>query len=265
MRESTIDAGGLRLHLRRRGSGTPLLVLHGLTDSGACWDRAVDGLAAAFDVVAPDARGHGASSRIEHPFSTDDLADDAAAVIRASFPGPAAVWGHSMGAATAAALAARHPDLVSAVVLEDPPFRPPAPEEDGRARADGFRRMLDAVRSAAPEDRLAVAATMNPAWDAAELPGWVAAKLGFDDAVLDRRVPDGDWRTTVRAIDAPLLLLMGDPGRGAIVTSDTAAEVAALRPGVTVRRFPGAGHNVRREASDAVLAAVVPFLRSAAA
>ncbi|MGT2424832.1 alpha/beta fold hydrolase [Amnibacterium kyonggiense] len=266
MEEIAVRSGAARLHVRRTGRGAPLLLLHGVTDSGACWGRVADGLADGFAVVAPDARGHGRSSRIGTAPGGEDRVEDAAAVIRATADGPVAVWGHSMGAATAAALAAAHPELVSRVVLEDPPFTDDrAADAAGPGVEDvrrGIGRMLAAVRSAPAADRMRLAQDANPDWDAAELDAWVASKLQFDDRVLDEPVAGGDWRATAGRIEAPVLLVTGDPGRGAIVTSSVAAAFAALHPGTAVARFPGAGHNVHREAFDAVLAAVRDFLGS---
>jgi N-formylmaleamate deformylase len=265
MEETTVRSGSAELHVRRTGRGKPLLLLHGVTDSGACWSRVAADLADDFAVVATDARGHGLSSRIGAGFGGADQVEDAAAVIRATVDGPVAVWGHSMGAATAAALAAAHPELVSRVVLEDPPFSEDDATDDGPSLDEvrsGIGRMLDAVRAAAPEDRLRLAHEANPDWDAAELPGWVESKLQFDDRVLDEPIIGGDWRATAGRVQAPVLLVTGDPERGAIVTPSAAAAFAALHPATTVRRFPGAGHNVHREAYGEVLAAVRDFLRS---
>lgn len=257
-----LEVGGTTVHLRRTGSGMPLLLLHGVTDSGAVWDRVTGALADRFDVVAPDARGHGRSSRIGEAFAIEALAEDAAAVVRSEFGGPVAVWGHSMGAATAEALAATHPDLVTRVVLEDPPFTGRAPEGEGDVGTDdvldGIRRTVREVRDA--DDPIAFARAANPDWDDAELPGWVESKVDFDEAVLARRIVDSDWRALASRIAAPVLLLTGDPARGAIVTEAAAAEFVSLRPGTRVRRFDGAGHNVHREAYDGVLAAVREFL-----
>ncbi|GAA2748619.1 alpha/beta fold hydrolase [Amnibacterium kyonggiense] len=263
MEETTVRAGSVELRVRRTGSGEPLLLLHGVTDSGACWSRVAADLADGFAVVAADARGHGRSSRIGQGFGVEDQVEDAAAVLRATADGPVAVWGHSMGAATAAALAAAHPELVSRVVLEDPPFSEDG--DDGPSLEEvrgGIGRMLAEVRAAAPADRIRLARASNPDWDAAELPGWVESKLQFDDQVLDEPIIGGDWRATAERIEAPVLLVTGDPDRGAIVTPSTAAAFAALHPGTALLRFPGAGHNVHREAYDEVLAAVRDFLGS---
>lgn len=262
---SSTNVGTYELHWRRSGTGSPLLLLHGITDSSACWERILAELAGEYDMVATDARGHGRSSRWSAGMTNADMADDAAAVIRDVFGGPVAVWGHSMGAATATLLAARHPELVSAVVLEDPPYSaaPPTPGIDkGLVQmAANIRTMIAAVRGTDPADRLAVAAGFNPLWDAADLPGWVSSKLDFDLSVLEGSVIDRDWRTPMASVTSPVLLVVGDPAQGGAVTAETADALVSAHPDTLVKRFP-VGHNVHREAYEDVLGVVREFLAS---
>lgn len=106
------------------GGGLPVVLLHGLTDSSACWPAVLPRLVAAGRrVVALDARGHGGRPVPDEPFTIAALAADAAAELRALDLGPAVVVGHSMGGVTAQELAATAPDLVAALVLEDPAWR----------------------------------------------------------------------------------------------------------------------------------------------
>lgn len=83
------------------------------------WRRLIDRLAPHCRVIAPDARGHGASGWDGAPFSVPDLAEDVAALIDHLGAGPARVAGMSMGGCTAIALAVRHPDSVASLVLAD--------------------------------------------------------------------------------------------------------------------------------------------------
>ncbi|HET7724871.1 MAG TPA: alpha/beta hydrolase [Propionibacteriaceae bacterium] len=266
MTTSVTRTGSSELHWRRAGVGSPLLLLHGITDSSACWGRVMGDLAGEFDMVATDARGHGRSSRWAAGVRPTDLADDAAMVIRDVFAGPVAVWGHSMGAATATLLAARHPDLVTRLVLEDPPYSAALPATDAEhAAADMWvriREMLQTVREAAPEERVALAQRMNPAWPPAELPGWVESKLDVDENVLGGDVIDRDWRTPLASVTAPVLLVIGSPERGSAVDDATAEALVQAHPDTQVRRFP-VGHNVHREAYEDVLGAVRAFLTPA--
>ncbi|SRR5260221_1550167 len=122
--EGNVQANEINIHYYRSDGGNKrsILLLHGIADSGLCWPRAAADLQGSYEVIMTDARGHGHSGTSAN-FSIALLADDAAAVIRALGLEKPYVWGHSMGAITAALLAASYPDLVRAALLEDPPLR----------------------------------------------------------------------------------------------------------------------------------------------
>jgi pimeloyl-ACP methyl ester carboxylesterase len=101
------------------GSGAPALLIHGLCGTGLEWASTAEWLSRRCRVVAYDQRGHGNSTR--RPANVDHaaLVEDAAAVIRQFELAPAIVIGQSLGGRIAFLLAARHPDLVKALVVVD--------------------------------------------------------------------------------------------------------------------------------------------------
>ncbi|WP_214320045.1 alpha/beta fold hydrolase [Nonomuraea sediminis] len=121
MREATTN--GIKLVYREEGSeADPLLVLlHGRTADHNNWNGITQHFARRHHVLVPDLRGHGAS---DHPgsYALTDMADDIAALLAGR---RAVVVGHSLGGVVAYVLAARHPELVERLVLEDP--APPLP------------------------------------------------------------------------------------------------------------------------------------------
>jgi len=108
-----LDTEDGRLAYRDTGSGQPLLLLHGGFVDHHMWDDQIPALAPLYRVIAPDARGHGASANASKPFRP---ADDVAALLRHLGTGPAVLAGVSMGASTAVDTALEHPDLVRALV-----------------------------------------------------------------------------------------------------------------------------------------------------
>lgn len=262
----TVARGDARLAVSLRSAdGHPtLMLLHGVTDGSASWGRVVDALGDRFSLVMADARGHGGSSRLDAPLDVETLVDDAVAVLEQVANGPALLWGHSMGAETAARVAVARPDLVRALVLEDPPFPdvPIEPAAEGDPYREAFVSLIRRFKEADPEERSAIALEANPAWHVDEREPWAAAKVAFDlsaMAILDGGL-GGDWREAVAALSPPVLLVTGDPRRGAIVTPEGAAEVVALAADARVASIAGTGHSVHREALEDVLDAVVPFL-----
>src|SRR5262245_51247132 len=90
---------GARIHYTRTGGAKPaVLLLHGLQATGLTWLRTAQALESIYDVVMPDFRGHGRSSRIETGLSTDLLVNDTIALLRALGLERPFVVGHSMGA-----------------------------------------------------------------------------------------------------------------------------------------------------------------------
>ncbi|MDQ3945968.1 MAG: alpha/beta hydrolase [Actinomycetota bacterium] len=110
------------IFVRDTGASDPqrpaVLLLHGWTVSADLnYFTTFDELSPAYRVVAPDHRGHGRGLRSEQPFSLEDCADDAAALLRHLGLGPAVVVGYSMGGAIALLLWHRHPALVAGMVF----------------------------------------------------------------------------------------------------------------------------------------------------
>ena len=116
----------------RGGSGRTVLLLHGLMGRGDTWSRCWPWLSRWGRVLTWDAPAHrGAADPGRGPWTTERFVDELAAELRASGAGRCVVVGHSMGGLHGWCLAARHPDLVEALVVEDM-----APDFRGRTAAD---------------------------------------------------------------------------------------------------------------------------------
>jgi pimeloyl-ACP methyl ester carboxylesterase len=231
------------------------VLLHGFSDAGLCWTRVARDLEADYDVVMPDARGHGRSQRAEGPPEPGSLAAAAAGLIRGLDLDRVALMGHSMGAATAAEVAGTDPDLVACLVLEDPPWRDRM--DSTPARWDYLRRAQEL-----PADELsAYCREMHPTWDEVEVGPWAEAKRQFDLSLIGGlRANPRPWREIAGAIRSPMLLITADNDLGAIVTPEAGAEAARLAHG-QVEHIAGAGHNIRRERYEDYRAAVRNFLQ----
>src|SRR5215218_7951709 len=112
-----ITLNGLDVFYETRGSGDPVLLVHGLGSSTEDWEPQVDALAREFTVVAYDVRGHGRTGKPGGRYTVSQFADDAAALIAALGLGPVHVIGLSMGGMIAFQLAADHPALVRSLVI----------------------------------------------------------------------------------------------------------------------------------------------------
>lgn len=118
---ASVRIDGTTFYYREHGVGPPLLLIHGNGGGTDVWGDTVGELAACFRVVAYDRRGFGRSAhapvRDWHRHGRD-----AAGLLRVLGAAPATVVGWSGGGITALDLAVSHPELVSALVLAEPPL-----------------------------------------------------------------------------------------------------------------------------------------------
>jgi len=115
---SYVDTPDGQIHLRRQGSGKPVLLLHQSPSSGAMWDPVMPHLAlAGFDAIALDLPGHGNSYRPKQPPSVADYADSVIALMDALGIKQADLLGHHTGALVAAQIAAQYSARVRRLAL----------------------------------------------------------------------------------------------------------------------------------------------------
>jgi N-formylmaleamate deformylase len=259
-----VQANGLRIHYTRTGGDRPPLVLaHGFSDDGLCWTPVARVLESDYDVIMVDARGHGQSQPAEQDYSDLDLGHDLAGVIAALGLRRPAVLGHSMGAATALALAGAHPDVPGVILLEDPPARWVAPvggslDETWRER---MRDRITGLKTKTREELIAAQHADTPGWSEDELGPWADSKLRLSLSVLQRgAAPAVEWPALLRGITCSALLIIGDPTRGAIVSETDAEALQALVPQVRVAQIAAAGHSIRRDQFDRYIQVVREFL-----
>lgn len=261
-----VNANGLRLHYRRTGGDKPqLLLLHGLTDNGGCWNPVIEQLKADYDCIAPDARGHGLSDAPAQGYTPEDHAADAAAFIQALGLNKPIVMGHSMGGMESTVLAATHPELVRAVILEDPAWFDPGGAEASqlRERANTWRDGLRNDKSQSKTELIATGQKNNPKWSAAELDAWSDAKAQAHEQVLDYILTQHtDWRALLKQIPVPVLLITGDTN--VIISPELGAAAQAINPKVEFVVIKNAGHSVRRDNFADYMAAVKAFLSKVA-
>jgi haloacetate dehalogenase len=121
---SLIDVGDTTIFLRRKGSGEPLLLLHGFPETHLMWHRIAPTLADAFTVVCADLRGYGASGKPstapDHaPYSKRIMARDMVQMMKRLGFARFAVCGHDRGARVAYRMALDHADRIERLAVLD--------------------------------------------------------------------------------------------------------------------------------------------------
>jgi pimeloyl-ACP methyl ester carboxylesterase len=262
------------------------LLLHGLSSNAHYWDRLATRLTTT-RLVALDQRGHGLTGREPHAppipqgFAMDELVEDAAALIRHCHLGRPLVVGHSWGATVGLELAARRPELVSALVFIDGPIQsaanlfswddaqsfmqPPLPRYSSYAAAiDDVRRDFDGAW--ADDLEPFVMSRLVQTGSEFELTLTAPARLELLRGLYDSPV-DQLW--TDLEVQAAALLAGGGPARIADWREAGARKLAAANPRVRVRWFE-TPHDIPLFAPDEIAeevkrtAADAPPLRSEA-
>lgn len=254
------NVNGVEIHyLRTGGSGPPLVLLHGLIGSGACWTPLARALEGEYDVVMPDARGHGASSAPPRGYRYEDHASDVVGVIQGLGLARPILLGHSMGGMTAAFVASQAPGLVRAVILADPTFLSPQRQREVHDSdvAEQHRRFLTLNK----DELVAQARLRNPRRSSELLELLAEARLQTRMSAFDVLTPPNpEYRRLMSAIQAPALLVMGDTG--AVVSLEMARELQTLNARLQVEQIQGAGHGLPYDQPERLAVAVTSFLRS---
>ncbi len=255
-----MDAGDLEVLSNGFEDGTPLVFLHGYSDMADCWLGLIERLGMAMPVHALDAPGHGYSPFHAGSGFLEQLMERSARFL-ASLGRPSIVIGHSLGAVQALALAGEVPHLVRGVVLEDPPIGPDLSQWADPAFIHGMAEDIRRVQAQPVDAILARVREAHPAWDPIEFEPMVRSTLLFDPRVAEVvRIHPDTGELLLRRSTCPTLLLTGDPAHGAIIDADTVAWATALRPDLQVVHHPGAGHQVHRDAAEAVADTIRAFI-----
>lgn len=247
----TVRANGITVRTYRTGTGPPLLFAHGFYESARCRRPVVDALAEQFTVHAYDARGHGHTDAPATGYGMTDRVADMRGVIAALGLDSPAVYGHSMGAATAAWLATGT-DL-DALVLEDPAR---FADSEPPMAADERRRF---VRERVYEWRGQSLAERSGALDGE---GEQARRCAVAQGECDPRIEHlarAGYPVTSEAfsdIDCPTLVLKADADDSVRQTERRRAEPL---DGSLVH-VDGAGHTVVRDKFDAAVGEIRAFI-----
>ena len=246
------------LHAERSGSGNPVVLLHGFTQSSRSWGEIADALSAGHEVVAIDAPGHGRSASISANLTTGaDLMADVA-------PARSDWIGYSMGGRYALHVALRHPDRVRRLVLvsatagiDDPGERHDRQESDERLAEQVCRDGLEAFVKAWLKQPLFATLPDAAARIDDRLTG-TAAGLAESLRLAGTGAQEPLW-DRLGALDMPVLVVAGslDLKYTALAERLVSSIGANAEPAI----IAGAGHACHLEKPAEFLSVVDRFLR----
>jgi pimeloyl-ACP methyl ester carboxylesterase len=117
-----VEVKGVNYYYEIRGTGEPLLLLHGGLFSIGMFGPNLAILSAHRQVIGVDLHGHGRSTLGDRPISPIDMGDDMAAIVKQLGYRQVDALGYSLGGQVALRLAIQHPDTVRRLVLLSTPF-----------------------------------------------------------------------------------------------------------------------------------------------
>ena len=269
-----VTANGIKLHYTRTGGDKPVVVMnHGLGDDGLCWTHVAKQLEQEYDLILPDARGHGKSASGKGDYSLQQRVADLKGIIEALKLDRPIIGGHSMGADTSLHLAAEFPELTRGVFLEDPPIILPgeklgsadqqldSAEDLGKMMVKFFRlfKLLPKFISRP------MAKKAMPSYPEDEITPWLNSKkrISFDliNGVAGMEINLSDPFKAISRIQAPILLFIGDKEKMSITSPEAAQKAAEANDNLRVVHLKGASHDIRRTRFDGYLPELQSFFR----
>jgi pimeloyl-ACP methyl ester carboxylesterase len=228
------------------GTGLPVLLVHGINMTRDVWTEVADILSRSRRVISFDLRGHGKSAK-QGPFTANDYADDALAVLDARGVDRAHIVGTSFGGSTAACLAVKVPERVATVASFGGALAVEGLDLDG---AIAFMRQVgvhDFFAGFLPQASFAPGtdqALIDRALESASAGREVQTVIDVTTAALN-----ADTTETAKAVTAPALVVTGEHDMTCPVSAGQAV-AAALRTELVV--LEGRGHVVSMEAPETV-------------
>jgi pimeloyl-ACP methyl ester carboxylesterase len=254
-----VTVNGVRLHYEERGTGAPILGVHGAGSSALLWHDAAEGLSALGRAIVYDRRGCSLSER-PNPYevtSVTEHAEDARELLRALDAEPAIMIGRSYGGTVALELALHQPESVRGLALLEAGPLGLAPEYD--AWFDSLRTRLDELAATGRVDAVGetVVRDVFGAWE--ELPADVRKVFTENGPALVAEVRGGERLSDnedLDLLDVPTLIVSAEDSPEPLQRANAALERAL--PRARAVRVPG-GHAID-PAGPEVLAFVAEVL-----
>jgi pimeloyl-ACP methyl ester carboxylesterase len=274
-----VTVAGTRFLLREMGSGsgTPVLLLHGVPETSSVWRDVQPLLATGRRVLAPDLPGLGGSA-YTGPYDMPSVVEQLVALLDHELPGQSVdVVGHDWGGVAALWMAGLHPGRVRRLAVANAPLGnvnplravhvplfalPAVPELLFRL---GGKRVVDLMLHAGWKAQRPLDPERQAEYVAAYTePERVSAMLGYYRAaarpVIAAGLHLGSAPPSMPHVSAERMLVIWGAADPVLPISAGEAVVKELGADCVMVTIPGAGHFVIEEAPDVVAAALVDFL-----
>lgn len=248
-------------------AGTPVVLIHGYTDSASDWVPLIPYLSPKLRIIVVDLRGHGRSGKPECCYARWDFAYDVKLLLDSLGIGRVDLVGHSMGSIVTQAFAEAWPERTRRVVL----ISSTAGVPPGGQPSQALVGLIAVIREL--KDPIVADSEFMKEWWASETPvderflrrkreesAAMPARVWL--AVLDQELdPDFsgvELRRTLPRLAAPALLIWGS--KDPLISEDMRQTLREALPQAEVKIFPGLGHNPFWEEPAQCAAVINSFL-----
>ena len=252
----------MKLHHQARGSGPPMIFLHGLLGSLDNWNPVAQAFSDSHSVYCLDQRNHGASPHadvMDYPLMAEDLNE----FFETHGIQSAVVVGHSMGGKVAMEFALRHPGKVEKLLVEDI-----APRLYPASHVPVFKALqeLDLVRS---QTRADLEAALEPTIPVLSIRRFLLKNIGRNDQgcfywKMNLHGLSANYHHLIQPVSAtasfsgPACFIRG--GQSRYVQDADVPLIQSLFPQARIQTIPDANHWIHFERLDAFLELARNFL-----
>jgi 3-oxoadipate enol-lactonase len=252
-----------KLHTVERGSGLPVVLLHGFPFDHTIWQAQIEALSSEARVITPDLRGHGQSPVLQTGYGMDHMANDIVALLN-DLGIDQAVWvGHSMGGYLTMAALRRFPTRVraAAFVATHPYADSPEKQQDRKTSAiKALEQGSEAVVSDMVNNLFAPGTDLES--DTVQRIRSImlnTPRVGVAGA-LEAMAGRPESVETLRNTRIPMVMIAG--AQDQIVKADQLDTLVKQVPHLRLVTIDGAGHMPMIEQPDATTTALREFLQS---
>lgn len=236
------------------GTGFPIIALHGHFGNACMFSGISRALGNEWRVIAIDQQGHGWSDHSKD-YSRNSYINDIVQVFHKLNLNSAILYGHSLGGVNAYQIAARYPEFVKAMIIEDIGAvinNDLSFVNDWPERFASIRDMREFLKLKGIKEDTYFLESLREYDD-----GW-GFKFNFQDMIRSQELLNGNYWSDWLTSSCPTLLLHGH--KTWVMTTEHAREMAAKRPNTKLVEFPDCGHTIRDENPEGLYREVRIFL-----
>jgi 3-oxoadipate enol-lactonase len=249
-----IPVNGISLAYGRRGTGAPLLLVHGFPLDHTTWEPLLPHLEDDFDVIMPDLRGFGQSDAPEGAYTVEQMATDLAALLDTLKIQKTYIAGHSMGGYVTLAFARAYPERVLGLGMISSQAAADSTEGKAKRYATVSEVAVNGVSAVAGmSEKLSANPAYVPFFRELILRQQPSGIIGALKAMAER--PDAS--ELFSTLDFPVILVHGLAD--ALIPPERSREMKVLLPRAELVELSGVGHSPSLEAPVETARALCKF------